>query len=60
MCTEELVQPLLPDPRGPVSDVVIGLLGERLPTQYLTRIQLPLGIASRGVVDFGSGVVHAL
>ena len=45
MCTEELVQTLLPDPRGPVSDVVIGLLGERLPTQYLTRIQLPLGNA---------------
>lgn len=45
MCTEELVQPLLPDPRGPVSSVVIGLLGERLPTQYLARIQLPLANA---------------
>lgn len=43
MCTDELLQPLLPDPRGPLSGVVIELLGERLPSAYLTRIQLPLG-----------------
>lgn len=41
MCTDELLQPLLPDPRGPLSGVVIELLGERLPSAYLTRIQLP-------------------
>ncbi len=43
MCTDELLQPLLPDPRGPLSGVVVELLGERLPSAYLTRIQLPLG-----------------
>jgi Iron-containing redox enzyme len=56
MCTEQLLQPLLPDPCGPVSSVVIGLLGERLPTAYLARIQLPLA----NVDPFGLDLQMAL
>ncbi|MGE0219578.1 iron-containing redox enzyme family protein [Mycolicibacterium sp.] len=40
-----LVQPVLPDPRGPISKSVIELLDERAPQHLLTRVETSLGDA---------------
>jgi hypothetical protein len=38
-----LVEPTLPDPRGPLSDAVVSLLSERAPRNHLARIEASLG-----------------
>ena len=40
-----LLQPTLPDPRGPISMSVIELLAERAPLRYLARVETSLADA---------------
>lgn len=38
-----MVEPTLPDPRGPLSDAVVSLLAERAPRNHLSRVEASLG-----------------
>lgn len=46
-----MVQPVLPEPRGPISLSVIELLAERAPLRYLTRVETSLADADPSGVD---------
>lgn len=46
-----MVEPTLPDPRGPLSDAVVNLLAERAPRNHLSRIEASLGDADPYGID---------
>lgn len=46
-----MVQPVLPEPRGPISLSVIELLAERAPLRYLTKVETSLADADPAGVD---------
>ena len=46
-----LLQPTLPDPRGPISMSVIELLAERAPLRYLARVETSLAEADPAGID---------
>ncbi|MGE2735822.1 iron-containing redox enzyme family protein [Mycolicibacterium vaccae] len=46
-----LVQPVLPEPRGPISMSVVELLAERAPMRYLTRVETSLADADPMGID---------
>lgn len=45
------VQPVLPEPRGPISLSVVELLAERAPLRYLTRVETSLADADPAGLD---------
>ncbi|MBB2989209.1 hypothetical protein FHR72_000666 [Mycolicibacterium iranicum] len=46
-----LVQPTLPDPRGPISMSVVELLAERAPLRYLAKVETSLADADPAGID---------
>lgn len=46
-----MVQPVLPEPRGPISRSVVELLAERAPLRYLTRVETSLADADPAGLD---------
>lgn len=46
-----MVQPVLPEPRGPISLSVVELLAERAPLRYLTRVETSLADADPAGLD---------
>ncbi|MEH3141846.1 MAG: iron-containing redox enzyme family protein [Mycobacterium kyogaense] len=46
-----MVQPLLPEPRGPISLSVVELLAERAPLRYLTKVETSLADADPAGID---------
>ncbi|TRW89290.1 iron-containing redox enzyme family protein [Mycolicibacterium sp. 018/SC-01/001] len=46
-----MVQPVLPEPRGPISLSVVELLAERAPLRYLTKVETSLADAEPAGVD---------
>ncbi|MEW5809277.1 MAG: iron-containing redox enzyme family protein [Actinomycetota bacterium] len=46
-----MVQPVLPEPRGPISLSVVELLAERAPLRYLTKVETSLADADPAGID---------
>lgn len=46
-----MVQPVLPEPRGPISLSVVELLAERAPLRYLTKVETSLADADPEGID---------
>jgi hypothetical protein len=46
-----MVEPTLPDPRGPLSDAVVSLLAERAPRNHLSRVEASVGDADPYGID---------